>query len=239
MQKPKKCSDTQGIRSPGKEEWSESPRMRMRESSSIKEPPEIPDGAAWISIQNPGDAIRTAILQGKNQEDPGFVLARALKSFERNRGVPLQPVELRAHFVAWFQQIKFDPEVDEEETWFFFQSSWEKVRKPLDENILLECIQSTMEQDAEEPEFLGVKSPNLRRLLRLCHILHHRSAPEPFYLSCRDAARVLSPPDKNKANRFLQRFTEIRVLSLVQTGSRRSHKASIYRWIWPGGPIPM
>lgn len=72
------------------------------------------------------------------------------------------------------------------------------------------------------------KHRKMRELVALCQALHRRSAPHPFWLSCRAAASVLgiSPPT---ANRWLNKLQFDGVLELVFEGSRGRAAEYYYR----------
>jgi hypothetical protein len=68
--------------------------------------------------------------------------------------------------------------------------------------------------------------PNLRLLTRICVVLQENTGCDPFWLSCRDAGRLLGV-DHGVASRFLDRLCRAGILKLIRKGVWP--KASEYR----------
>jgi hypothetical protein len=115
-----------------------------------------------------------------------------------------------------------------EASWSDFVTAWESVRVAADNNPLGPALARA--RSAAPPACArGYDPPAVRLLVSLCRELQRTRGDEPFYLSCRDAARLLGLADDYKtASRWLRRLVADGVLELVEPGGPQTMRASRY-----------
>jgi hypothetical protein len=75
--------------------------------------------------------------------------------------------------------------------------------------------------------------PRTLRLIRLCRELQLMSAPEPFFLSCDVARRVIGFDSKPTASRYLKMLVSGRILAVAE--GHTSTRATRYRYVGGSG----
>jgi hypothetical protein len=93
-----------------------------------------------------------------------------------------------------------------EVTWDDFLYAWPRVKFPVGENILTASVEAAKTATDILPEAMVYDSESHRLMIRVCYEMQKRRGSEPFWLSCRDAAKVLSVSLKQAA-RMLNRLT--------------------------------
>ncbi|MHC1764936.1 MAG: hypothetical protein AB9869_11650 [Verrucomicrobiia bacterium] len=190
------------------------------------------DSRLVANIQTISEAVNAALpLRG----DPHFHYARALKAFEVSTRRKLTDADLRNAYATWWTagSVKLDPQLDNEEHFLLFRETFHKVRTPLGANPLEAAIRH-MAKTSPPVEANGYSSAKLKRLTHLCHELQKLTGDEPFFLSCRDAARVAGCKH-GQAAEFLNALVRDKILILVSPGIPGRALASRYRY--SGGQV--
>ena len=160
-----------------------------------------------------------------------FELARALKAIPRLVDVPvdsLQPYVRRWHALALKRNLILTEAF--EETWIDFLYAWPKVRFPKGANPMIAILERA--QKAPPPSAAAkYEGASLRLLVCLCRELQRESGEQPFFLSCRTAAKLLPECDHVKASRWLALLRHDNVLHEVEKGNPRRQLASRYRYL--------
>jgi hypothetical protein len=135
-----------------------------------------------------------------------------LSGIGRNRAKPQLPLD------ADFDEWRFD-----------FENSYAHARTPLGANPLEEAIGLADSRPAPlEANFYT--SPNIKRLVAVCYQLQVLSGEDPFFLSVRDAARILGTRDLMKATNSLNGLVRDGVLRLVAKGQPGGKRATRFRY---------
>jgi len=202
----------------------------MNDTADTKDIP--PLGTPIRTVQ---EAVNLSLQNGLKQ-DTLFQFARALKNFEitvRNR-LPAQ--ELNNAFSLWWSTAKpllpADADFDEHRAAFLY--TFAKTKAPLGSNSLEEAIRRA---DAGPPPPQADRYENLgfKRLVAVCHHLQHLQDGSPFFLSVRNAARILgfAKSDRaslDRASRVLNSLVHDEILTLVAKGKSGGKRASRFRF---------
>lgn len=159
-----------------------------------------------------------------------FELARALK------GLPAladaDPRELRPLVVIWFRLgrergVIATPDLDL--TIVDFYTSWKNIRFPKGTEPIQAIIDRARANPLPKAAAL-VEGDTAKMLVAICRELQRSAGPNPFFLACRTAGRILGV-DHAKANRYLKLLEIERVLAIVERGQRGGGKATRYRYL--------
>jgi len=137
--------------------------------------------------------------------------------------------ELREIVRAWHQQaLPFIRTKEFDETWADFTDAWELVRRPAGCSFQA----AAKAADLDIPPFIIERyDGNLRRLASLCRQLQMRWGDRPFPLGCQKAADYLGVSNKMHAWRLLNTLQADRIIVLEKLGTKKSKKASEYRYL--------
>jgi len=160
-----------------------------------------------------------------------FNFARALKAFEITIGIKLPPSQLVCAFSSWWNAAKpqLPPDADFDEWRFCFELAYTHARTPLGANHLKEAIRRA---DSEAAPSLANRytSPKIKRLLAVCYQLQTCVGDGDFFLSVRDAARILDEKQLKKASAILAGLVRDGVLQEINKGTPGSGKATRFRF---------
>jgi hypothetical protein len=102
------------------------------------------------------------------------------------------------------------------------------------EDDFLVAVMVTVREDARQgrlpPAADRYYSQQLKLLIGLCWRLQEVAEKRPFYLSCRDAGRLLGGVSYQQADRWLLRLARDSIITCVSKGSKGTGLASQYRF---------
>ena len=181
------------------------------------------------------EAVELSLKDGPKQ-DPVFQLARALKSFEATAGRRLPGSELNSAFSLWWTQAKpqLPTNADFDEYRASFLYSFAKTKAPLGSNPLEEAIRRA--NTGPLPSEAGrYENPKFKRLVAVCYHLQQLQEGSPFFISVRNAARILgfTKSDRaslDRASQALHSLVLDGVLTLVAKGKSGGKRASRFRF---------
>jgi hypothetical protein len=156
-----------------------------------------------------------------------FEFARRLKAVPSLANQPGR--SLRKYVEEWhrraFSAIGTKPF---EETWIDFLRAWGNVRCPYGDGILTTAFEKACRDGV--PELTNdYDQPEVLLLAGLCRELQRGAGDRPFFLSCRDAGRLLGVTHV-QASRWLFLLVADSVLEEVEKGDVRNRRASQYRY---------
>jgi hypothetical protein len=198
-------------------------------------------------------AARAADEMGRDSgvyRSPAWHFARCLKARPEFEGLTAEEATMRvdAEVEAMFPGVPVPwvelglPDQDSEDAVIDprtdFLSCWDKVTKPLH---LGGAVDAAAEQADEKPVNLGDRFAHpadepFRRLISICYYLGASSPERFFFLSCRDAGRVLGV-SATAAMKLLDRAKNVGMLEAEHyTGQdKKKRKARTWRYV---GPAP-
>jgi hypothetical protein len=170
-----------------------------------------------------------------------FVFARLLRAFEVTIKTKLTPESRAGAFSLWWNTaipMSWQPaDADFDEYRLEFEHIFPKVRTPHGANPLQEAI-SRADINALPPQASRYPSPNLKRLVAVCYQLQLLQGNNPFFLSVRDAARILGTKDRNRANALLTGLVRDGILVIDQKGIPGGTLATRYKFNFSAGSEP-
>lgn len=178
------------------------------------------------------EAIRSTLPAGLGKRNRAiFDFARKLKSIPEFSQLSLK--ELRPLVRRWHEAaLPFIGTKPFETTWLEFGRAWKAVRHPEGhgpiDTVFADAIKSAARfppAAAREYEQSGVKL-----LVALCRQLQRIAGSEPFFLSCREAGRLLGV-SHTEAWDWLSLLVMDQVLSVVEAGSHSTRRASTFRYL--------
>lgn len=177
--------------------------------------------------------IRDAIAQTL-PDGPGlrnrkvFDFARRLKSIMPSAESPqLRPIVQRWHSEA-LPSIRTKGFTD---TWVDFVIAWGRVE--ISHGADFEAIIAEARESQTPAAGRMYDDETMRFLVRICAALQHYHGTEPFYLSCRTAARILGLK-KTQANMLLRTLEFDGIIQHTTAGTRKSKRASEYIYLGSG-----
>jgi DNA-binding transcriptional ArsR family regulator len=203
------------------DDLSQPPGMKQSHQSHLSQqkPTEANEASPSDSIKR---AISAAIPQswsdGPGEKDrPEFQLARELKAIP---GIAEAPVKsMRETFLKWFAEasavMKGKPP---EESWHDFGRAWKRVRFPAGQGPL-DAAFARAEATDPPPEVMWYAQRGARLLAALCRELQRYLPDQPFFLSCRTAARLLGV-DHVTASRWLRVLLQDGVIRTAEAGTK-------------------
>lgn len=177
------------------------------------------------------DAINAALeAQG---DDAYFNFARALKAFEIATRQSLDENDLLSAFNTWFLSVKgkifLEPDVTQDEHFDLFIDSFKKVRTPLGSNVLEECVRRMLfSQPPKEVDHYS--SPATRKLVHLCYELQKLSYPDPFFISCREAGKIIGR-DHWHTSKLINGMVRRNILKAEPRNRRKRKDATRYAYL--------
>lgn len=186
------------------------------------------NGFATVVVLSVEEAILGSLPTGPGQRHRQvFEFARRLKSVPSLAHQPGK--SLRNYVEAWhrraYSAIGTKPF---EETWIDFLKSWDNVRTPYGDGILSTAFEKACRDGLPELT-TDYDQPEVLLLAGLCRELQRAAGDRPFYLSCRDAGRLLGVTHV-QASRWLFLLVADDVLEEVEKGDVRTRRASQYRY---------
>lgn len=173
-------------------------------------------------------AIRETLPDGEGQRNGAiFSFCRTLKAIPALADQPA--AALRETVECWHRRAlgvigtkSFDA------TWSDFRHAWARVRFPKGDDPLALVLQQAMASNP--PACAGrYESPEMKLLICVCRELQQLAGDRPFFVSCREAARVLGIPDHKAAWRLLRTLVTDGVLEVIERGTKT--KATRYRYV--------
>lgn len=184
-----------------------------------------------LSVSDP--AVQRAITRTLPTHEGGrnrcvFRLARELKAIRALDDAPLQALQPIAR--EWHRQaLPVIGTKPYDETWADFAHAWPRVRTPAGHGVL----ESAFARAKALPLPAGAaryECEHTRALIALCAELQRLRGQEPYYLSCRSAARLLGI-DHHTASRRLGMLVADGVLIVAEPGT--TTRATRYEYAGP------
>ncbi len=185
------------------------------------------------SVKSLPEAAEISLRDGATQ-DSLFIYARAVKAFEVTNKIKLSQNELQNAFSLWWNSAKqyLPSDADFDEYRFDFLSTFSKTRAPLGADPLEEATRLAGTQPLP-PEAGRYSSPGLRQLVGVCYHLQRLQGTSPFFLSVRDAARIMGIKDLYRANAHLHGLVADGILIEIEKPKRGQRKATRFRYNSP------
>jgi hypothetical protein len=178
------------------------------------------------------EAVQLSIKDGLT-ENCLFVFARLLKAFEITTGSKLKSADLESAFSLWWNKAKssslLPADADFDEYRFDFEDRFGKVKTPHGANPLDEAIRRA-DTKPLPPQADRYHSPKIKKLVAVCYHLQILAGDDPFFLSVRDAARILGTKNLHLANAMLAGLVRDGVLRVVEKEKRAEKKARRFRF---------
>jgi hypothetical protein len=177
------------------------------------------------------EAVQLSLKDGLNK-DCLFTFARALKAFEITSNRRLPPAELQSAFAQWWNAAKLllPPDADFDEWRFDFEGTSAKTHAALGANSLEEAIRRT-DANPMPPQSARYSSPKIKRLVAICYHLQLLQGNSPFFLSVRDAAKIVGAKGLPQASAWLAGLVRDGVLIEAEKGTRK--RATRFRFNLP------
>jgi hypothetical protein len=168
-------------------------------------------------------------LDDRSNGDSIFKFARAVKAFEEYTAHKLEQEEIPIAFNEWWRiaQPNLPPDTDREECLFLFMDAYQKAKTALGSNVIENALLRIDSNTNPPPEECArYESPKLKRLVRLCYELQQITAPKPFFLGVRDAARAIGLSAKSLfvASAYLKGLERDGIIEAIdrQEGGRKA-----------------
>lgn len=160
-----------------------------------------------------------------------FVAARALKRFEQDSKQRIRREGIGSFFSLWWNLARerglLPKDADFEKFRILFMNALTKAKTPLGQNVLEVAIE-TAKKASPPPETTRYSdSPQLYLLTRVCCRLQAMQGSDTFFLSVRDAARIMNESSPRIGQAYLNGLVEDGFMNLVKKGT--IGKASRYR----------
>jgi hypothetical protein len=205
-------------------------KLRNRDTEETKEREDIPPLAARVNTLQ--EAVQLS-LSDRSLDNYLFTYSRALRAFEITTDRRLPREELGNAFALWWgtaMSAKLLPaDADFDEWRFDFEATFEKTRIALGANALEEATQRA-NASPMPPQADRYASPNLKRLVAVCYHLQAIAVHDPFFLSVRDAARILGTNQNSKAAVMLGGLVRDGILTEVARGKPGGRRATRFRF---------
>jgi len=207
----------------------ETEKQRHGDTDVTEETEDVPPLAACVKTLP--EAVQLSLMDGLNT-DCLFVFSRTLKAFEITNNRRLSATELQAAFAQWWNAAKplLPPDADFDEWRFDFEATFPKTHAAMGANSLQEAIRragcSPLPPQAER-----YASLKLKHLVAVCYHLQLLQGRSPFFLSVRDAARILETNNLHQANAKLAGLVRDGILIEAEKGTRK--RATRYRFNLP------
>ena len=208
-----------------------SEKMRDRETKETEDMEEISPLATRVRTLK--EAVQLS-LESEHLSDPVFTFARAIRAFEITCDRRLPEAELNAAFNLWWTAARssLPDSTDYDECRLLFRDAYARARIPLGSNPLEEAIKLA-DSTEPPPEAMVYSNPKLRRLVSVCHYLQKSQGEAPFFLSVRDAARIMGITNLHHANAMLTGLIRDKVLTEVAKGTKQRARRFRFNLISP------
>lgn len=212
--------------------------QRIRDSEKLRNPRirethETEDTQEGLPLRASVGTLQAAVQRAISDTsfgDPVFKLCRALKGFEKATGMSLSQRDLSCSFSYWWNfpgaRANLEEDLTYDEHLMLFHESFKLARTALGENVIETAVRN-INSKKPPPESARYASPRLKRLVHLCFELQLLNQDGPFFLSSRDAGRVIGCSHIHAAG-FLKGLVTDGILILVSVGQRK--RASRYRF---------
>jgi hypothetical protein len=189
-------------------------------------------------IQSIPEAVQIALEEGVG-ESCLFMFARALKAYEATTRTRLDAPGLDGAFAQWWNQArpKLPADANFDEYRFLFQDAFARAKSPLGANHFLEALQRAKLQPLP-PGAMRYAGSKLGLLVAVCFHLQKLVGDAPFFLSVRDAAKVLESTDLKHASAMLSGLVRDGVLKVVEEGKPGGRRATRFYYIAPDNHEP-
>jgi len=199
----------------------------IRVTHATKATDELPPLAACV--QTLPEAVQLSLKDGLTEQTL-FIFARALKAFEITSHMHLSPADLAGAFNLWWSTARtvLPQEADFDEYRFTFQDAFSRARSPLGAHHLKEAVRRA---DTSPPPSQARRyaSARIKRLVGVCFQLQKMAGQSPFFLSVRDAARLVGTTRLAEASALLAGLVRDGLLIEVVKGTPAGRKATRYR----------
>lgn len=168
----------------------ESQETQTLRDSETHDTQETQDSALLGSLRSVEAAVEISLREGLH-ENVLFVFARALRSFEINSNRRLTAKEQQAAFGLWWgtaRKQELDSEAIRTQYELDFLDTFSKTKIPLGASAL--CLAIDRADDSALPACAEGYDPATARLIAVCWQLSDCGC-HPFYMSVRDAARIM------------------------------------------------
>jgi hypothetical protein len=163
-----------------------------------------------------------------------FRLARALKALDANS--LLSPAERMAAFSQWYEQTNalgfLRLGQDREHYLKEFMNALKIAKHPLGESPI-DAAWRKVQTEPMPQEAALFDAPETKQIVSLCYHLEKASTGQPWYLSCREASRLVGLSFRTCAQ-WLSGFVALGILTIAEPGT----KQRATRYHWKGGTNP-
>jgi len=203
-------------------------KHRDRVTDETQATDDVPPLAACVRTLP--EAVQVSLKDGVSEQCL-FTFARALKAFEFTTRTKLLPADLGCAFASWWNAARpllpGDPDFDE---WRFdFENAYSHARSPLGANHLEEAIRRA-DSEPTPSRASRYTSSNIKRLVAACYHLQVLAGDGVFFLSVRDAARILGTKQLMKASAVLAGLVRDGVLTEISKGTPGGRKATRFQF---------
>ena len=182
------------------------------------------------------EAVQQALPEREHENNSRlFLLSRSLLTLERSLGRKLTVSENLEAFNLWHQEVSASgllrPGQPKEQYMSEFANARRCARVALGDDP---TTQAWLKAQSEPlPVEAGVWESRERKLLvALCYQLHLAANGQKWFLSCRDAARLVLPSEPQgfvKTNRWLNEFVGLGILEIAERGT--TIRATRFRYL--------
>lgn len=188
-------------------------------------------GKPCYSVKSLADAVSLSIPTAPRRNNKSlFKLCRALLSLDRV--TPLTMTDRMDAFAAWYERtakLGFLRDGQEREHYLAeFLHAMKTANVPLDESPVDAAWRNVQTQSPPaEVELFGFDTEPPKLIVALCYQLDKAAGGKPWYLSCRDAARLVGISYRSAAG-WLSGFVSVGLLEAVAPATK--FRAVRYRW---------
>jgi len=204
-------------------------RLRNRDTKDTNETEDIPPLAARVNTLQ--EAVQLSLKEGL-LENSLFTFSRAIRAFEITINRRLPPEEVGNAFSLWWGTARekglLPADADFDECRFDFEATFAKTRVALGASPLEEAIRcAALAIPAQANRYASAK---LKSLVAVCYHLQRLAGENPFFLSVRDAARILRTNQNSKAVAMLGGLVRDGILIEVARGTPGGRRATRFRF---------
>lgn len=186
---------------------------------------------AYFKFKGIEDAVDFALPGEKHlNHDHLFILARAVKTLERQQGHPFSPDERRRVFDLWYEKAKpyLRDHQSKSDYMIEFLNAYKAAKFPIGAVDLESWGRAT--RNPLPADFLPhFEQPEVRFVIGFCVELQRNAGGEPFFLSCRTLQRLLNHKTHTTAASWLRALVVDEILDEVEKGNATTEKASRYK----------
>lgn len=160
-----------------------------------------------------------------------FVLARGIKTIEKQRGSRFSGKELIAAFKTWHSQNRFlRPGQDVEEYYWEFDRAYASAKYAFGEGQMQDAWERALQSEVPEKAMV-LPGKKAQQVAALCRELQEQAGSEPFYLACRTVAQLLKHNSHSAAAAIMRALVDCEIIQAVEVGGPHNNKATRYRFI--------